>query len=803
MGKAKRLLSGLVVTLLVGAAGVVIFGYLSLRRSLPQQSGRLILPGLHAPVEVVRDAHGVPHIYAQNEHDLLMAQGFVTAQDRLWQMDLTRRAANGQLAELFGPRVLAHDRLMRTIGIGRTATALYAQLPAASRQVLEAYAEGVNAFLAQGRHKLPLECLVLRYTPTPWQPEDCLSIIRFMSWTLCMSWAVDLTYGALAARVDAEHLQEILPLGPYAGPRITASVGDEELALYGEALRTIRQARAQLGLAEAALGSNNWALSGAKTASGKPILCNDPHLLLAVPGVWYEVHLSAGDIDACGVSIPGLPGISIGRNRRLAWGITNGMIDDADFFVERLDTVNNTRYVRDGQWLTMDTVAETIAVKGQSEVVQEVPLTVHGPLVTDVHALGRQVGKAIGLRWVGHDYSDEVAALRTVIRAQSFSEVQAGLRAYGTPAQNFVYADVDGNIGYTLGGTIPWRGGGHGVLPRPGWDSRNDWQGTIPFERHPRLFNPAAGFVATANNEIWDQALYGYVSAYWEPPDRISRIRQRLEEKAKLSRADCQELQVDQLSLRARGVLPLLLRAYEQASLPDTGLVHQAHLLLRRWDCVELPESIPCTIFHAFYRHLLHSIFADEMGEELYEAFVGFPGIVYRVTDRLIARGQSLWFDDISTPDTTETLPDLLLRSLAAGVEELRSSLGPELARWQWGDIHALTFRHAFSEAPVLGKYFDLGPFRVGGCASTVWNTGYSLSEPYRARWGPSMRMVVDLAEDRVLHLVLPTGQSGHRMSRHYADQTRSWLEGSLHVTSMDRQALLTTRPKVLTLAPQ
>ncbi|MDZ7294598.1 MAG: penicillin acylase family protein [candidate division KSB1 bacterium] len=803
MGKAKRLIAGLVIVICAGVVSLGLFGYLSLRRSLPQERGRLSLPGLYAPVEVVRDKQGVPHIFAQNEHDLLMAQGFVTAQDRLWQMDLLRRAARGQLAELFGPRVLEHDRLMRTIGIGRTASMIYERLPLESRQAVEAYAEGVNAFLALGKGELPLECLVLRYAPSPWRPEDCLCVIRFMSWTLCMSWAVDLTYGALAVVVGPERLAEILPVEPYAGPRITAQTDKEDIRLYAEALEALRKGRAQLGLADAAFGSNNWALSGTKTTSGKPILCNDPHLMFGVPAIWYEVHLSGGGIDACGVSIPGLPGISIGRNLRIAWGITNGMIDDADFFIEQVDTVEGTRYLRDGQWLTMSTVAETIAVKGAPPVVLQVHSTVHGPLVTDVHRLGARVGKAIALRWVGHDYSDEIAALRTVIRAESWSDVQAGLRDYGTPAQNFVYADVEGNVGYTLGGTIPWRGGRDGVLPRPGWDSRNDWQGRIPFERNPRLFNPAKGFVATANNEIWDQSSLGYISAYWEPPDRISRITERLQEKAKLSWADCQQLQMDKLSLRAKAVVPLLLHAYEQAALPDTGLVHQAYLLLRRWDCVEDAQSVASTVFHAFYRNLLSSIFADEMGEELYDSFIGFPGVVYRIADRLIAQGQSLWFDDITTPDTVETLDGLLVQSLVKGVAELEGALGPDLARWQWGDAHALTFHHAFSEAPVLGKYFDLGPYRIGGSTTTVCNIGYPLREPYHPHWGVSMRMVVDFAEDRLIHLVLPTGQSGHRLSRHYADQTRSWLEGTQHVTTMDRQVLLAGRHKVLTLAPR
>ncbi|MCR4440056.1 MAG: penicillin acylase family protein [bacterium] len=803
MGRLKRVLLGLLIVLVVGVFSALLFGYLTLRRALPQTSGTLELAGLHAPVDVLRDAQGVPHIFARDEHDLLMAQGFVTAQDRLWQMDLMRRAARGQLAELFGTQVLEHDRLMRTIGIGRTAAALYQRLPEESRAALDAYAEGVNAFLGSGRHRLPVECLVLRYAPSRWRGEDCVAIIRFVSWALCMSWAVDLTYGALAGKVDPQRLSEILPVGPYGGPRVT-DIGDrEDYRLCLDALHALTKARAQVGLAEGALGSNNWALSGSKTTTGKPVLCNDPHLMLSVPAFWYEVHLCGGGIDACGMSIPGLPGMSIGRNRRIAWGITNGMIDDADFFVERVDTADAYRYLRDGQWLTMSTVAETIAVKGAAPVVHEVHLTVHGPVINDVHALAGKVGKAIALRWVGHDYSDEIAALRMVIRANSWSEVLAGLQSSGTPAQNFVYADADGNIGYLLGGTVPSRGGADGVLPRPGWEAKNDWQGRLPFERHPRLFNPAKGFVATANNEIWDQASLGYLSAYWEPPDRITRITQTIEGKPQLSREDCERLQMDRLSLRAKAVVPLFLRAYERAALPDTGLLHQAYLMLRGWDCVEEPQSLACTVFHAAHRHLLHNIFADEMGEELFTAFVAFPGVAFRVTDQVIARGNSPWFDDISTPEKSESLDDLLVRSLVDGVAELRGERGPELSRWQWGEVHAITIHHAFSQAPVLGKYFDIGPFPIGGSTTTVCNIGYPLGEPYHPHWGVSMRMVVDFAEGGVVRFVLPTGQSGHRMSKHYADQTRAWLQGRYHVTTMDRQALHRAPHKLLVLRPR
>ncbi len=803
MAMVKRLLLGLFIIVVVGAIAALLFGYLSLRRSLPQTSGTLQLPGLHAQVEVVRDARGVPHLFASDEHDLLMAQGFVTAQDRLWQMELARRAARGELAELFGAQLLEHDRLMRIIGIGRTAETQYHRLPAESKAALEAYAQGVNAYLASGRHRLPLECLVLRHTPSAWRPEDCLCIMRFVSWTLCMSWAVDLTYGALAGRLDAERLAEIMPVASYAGPRIVAGADEADWRLCLEGLRTLHRARAQIGIAEVVLGSNNWALSGTKTSTGKPIVCNDPHLIFSVPPFWYEIHLSGDDIDACGVSIPGLPGISIGRNRRIAWGITNGMIDDADFFIERLDSADAHRYLRDGQWLTMTTVAETIAVKDAPAVVQEVHLTVHGPVVNDVHALARQVGKAVALRWIGHEDSDEIAALRTVLRAGSWTEVVAGLRSYGTPAQNFVYADVDGNIGYFLGGSIPRRGSAHGVLPLPGWDSKYDWQGVLPFERNPRLFNPPTGFVATANNEIWDQSKLGYLSAYWEPPDRITRITQVIEGEAPLSRADCERLQMDLLSLRAKAVIPLVIGAYERALLPDTGLVHQAYLLLRAWDCSEEQHSLACTVFHAFYRNLLHNIFADEIGEELFGHFIALPGVAFRAADQILARSHSLWFDDVSTPEKSESSDEILVKSLFDAVAELRRDYGPDIGRWQWGDVHSLTLPHAFSQAPVLGKYFDLGPYRVGGSTTTVCNLGYLLREPYHPRWGASMRMIVDFAEDRVVHFVLPAGQSGHRMSRHYADQTRDWLEGRLHATTMDRQKLLSEPHKLLVLQPE
>ncbi|MGQ9559352.1 MAG: penicillin acylase family protein [Candidatus Oleimicrobiaceae bacterium] len=803
MAKLKRLLLGLFIIVVVGVIAALLFGYLSLRRSLPQTSGTLQLPGLHAPVEVVRDDRGVPHIFASNEHDLLMAQGFVTAQDRLWQMELMRRAARGELAELFGAQLIEHDRLMRTIGIGRTAQALYPRLPAESRAALGAYAQGVNAYLATGRQHLPLECLVLRHTPSAWRPEDCLCIMRFVSWTLCMSWAVDLTYGALAGKVDAERLAEIMPVATYGGPRIVASTGAGDWRLCLEGLSRLRRVRAEVGMPEGTLGSNNWALSGSKTTTGKPIVCNDPHLMFSVPPFWYEIHLSGDDIDACGVAIPGLPGISIGRNRRIAWGITNGMIDDADFFVERLDSSDAHRYLRDGQWLTMTTVAETIAVKDAPAVVQEVHLTVHGPIINEVHALATQVGKAVAMRWVGHEDSDEIAALRTVLRAGSWTEVVAGLRTYGTPAQNFVYADEEGNIGYLLGGRIPRRGSDHGVLLLPGWDSKCDWRGMLPFERNPRLYNPSTGFVATANNEIWDQSKSGYLSAYWEPPDRITRITEVIQGKAQLSRADCERLQMDRLSLRAKAVVPLLIGAYERALLPDTGLVHQAYLLLRAWDCSEDPHSLACTVFHAFYRNLLHNIFADEMGEELFGHFTALPGVAFRATDQVLAHANSLWFDDVSTPEKCETLDEILVRSLFDAVAELRRDYGPNIGRWQWGDVHALTLRHAFSRVPVLGRYFDLGPYRVGGSSTTVCNVGYPLREPYHPHWGVSMRMVVDFAEDRVVRFVLPAGQSGHRMSRYYADQTRDWLEGRYHVTTMDRQMLLNEPHELLVLQPK
>ena len=510
-------LGGLLLVALLAAGG----GYLWLRRSLPQTTGELRAPGLAAPVRVVRDRDGVPHITAESEADALFALGFVHAQDRLWQMEFQRRIGQGRLSELFGPATLSTDRFLRTLGVYRAAQSAFEALAPDTRALLEAYAAGVNASIEASAGSLPVEFVILGAEPEPWRPEDSLVWAKMMAWDLGGNWSEELLRASLEAQFGPEAAAELMPpsaaddplilpdggLGAAAAaPRDLAAQRDEgapaaaapgEARVYAELLAIGRELQA-LGFGGEHVGSNNWVVAGSRTASGKPLLANDPHLGARIPSIWYLAHISGGSIDAVGATLPGLPGIVIGHNAHIAWGVTNTNPDVQDLFIERINQRNEVLYR--GQWEPMTIIPERIRVKGEDDVELFVRVTRHGPLISD---LIDGTGQPLAFRWTALDPEDgTLEAFLKVNRARNWDEFTAALRGYQAPMQNFVYADVEGNIGYYAPGALPVRARGDGTAPVEGWSGDYDWVGYAPFEALPHDYNPERGYIVTANNQV-------------------------------------------------------------------------------------------------------------------------------------------------------------------------------------------------------------------------------------------------------------------------------------------------------------
>ncbi len=771
------------------------------KKSLPQTSGTLEVEGLQSSVKVFRDSFGVPHIFAQNETDLFLAMGFIVAQDRLWQMDINRRAANGTLSEIFGSRTLEIDRLTRTIGIPKIASELSKTIASESRTMLTAYTAGVNACLTQNKSHLPIEFILLRYQPQQWKIEHSLAYQRLMAWSLELAWRVDPVFGELIDKLGVAKTSQIMPDYPANAPTIVTGQFNQFFRLQNKINKFAHSLFDLFGITGPGLGSNSWVISGIHTDTGKPMLANDPHLAHQNPSIWYEIHLKSPTIDCYGVCLPGIPGIVIGHNRAISWGLTNVMADGCDFFIESLNPENTDQYLYQNRWFDVTKIAEEIVVKDQPTVNLVTRFTHQGPIISDIHPVLKNSSKIISLKWNGHLISDETLACYKIIKAENWDEFIDGLRHFSVPAQNYIYADTTGNIGYYCAGSIPIRRRGNGLIPQPGWNKNFEWLTSIPFEQLPHVFNPPGGIIVSANNKVVDKYTY-HISTYWEPAYRVQRIRELLLMKDKFTIDDFKAIQYDQLSKHAQFLLPKIFEVLPRVE-QNTTLKAYFYHALETWDLNLDAESVAPTIFEVFLTRLYKNIFHDEMGDSLFYNFLELPNIPIRIADNLITKGASDWFDNIMTPETRESMQDIILASLEQTFDYLQAQFGETIYHWRWGNIHSLTFKHALGKQQPLDKLFNIGPLFLGGSYTSVNNAGYMPNkDDFHTLVGSSMRQIIDLSNRKNSLIVITTGQSGHPLSKHFKDQTPLWLTGGYHNAITDSTEICNSNFDLLILKP-
>jgi penicillin amidase len=762
--------------------------------SAPQREGSLAVAGLSAPVEVVRDAYGIPHITASNDHDLYFAQGFVHAQDRLFQMDMERRVARGELAEIYGERALPADRLFRHLGFASRAPALLASLPERTKAIARAYCDGVNAAMASLR-AWPVEFRLLRTAPRAFTPEDVLSIGLLKSFGLAQ-WGEEAALSRAWETLPREKAEELMPRvapgSPVIAPGFPASVPPGlSPSVLSEGLASLRRSAGELPRAG---GSNAWAVSGGKSATGRPLLANDPHILLPCPSLWYEIHLVAPGVDVYGVSFPGAPSVVIGHNPDIAWGFTNVMLDDADFFVER---VEGERVMFRGKWVPMAKRLERIRVKGRKEETVEVHETPHGPVLSPVLP---GVPGALSLRWVGFDGGDPLGALHALNRARSRKEFLAALSGFPHPAQNVVYADREGNIGVVTAGRIPLRKGGGGLLPVPGDTGEWEWTGTVPFSGNPRVWNPPEGFVAAANFPPAGNTYGHYISRLYEPPDRGKRIIRMLSEGRKFSVEKFERMQQDVFRPDAAGAVSLAVRVARQRGRESLDFEDAARIL-SGWDLRVSGDSPGAALYEVFYEKMIENVFRDDLGPELFEEATRTSRLLWNAMDRAIDRGDSLFLDNGDT-GVRESLDDLVARSLLDAMAILKHRLGKIDSTWRWDRLHQVTFGHPFGKKRYLRRWFDIGPHPVSGDGRTVFKEEFRHGTDFSVLVGPSVRQIVPLGFRSMARSVITTGQSGHFFERHYRDQTPLWLSGKTHPAWTDRKEIRENAESVLRLLP-
>ncbi|MFQ5683808.1 MAG: penicillin acylase family protein [Candidatus Binatia bacterium] len=781
------------------------------RKATPQMQGSILIPGLEDTAKVLWGPYATPHLSAANEHDLFMAQGYLHAQERLWQMDFNRNLLSGRLAEILGDKPLPWkelsarfegrstadlDHFIRLMGIRKWSSASLSLLPQALIDRLMAYSKGVNRYIETHLKCLPLEFRLLRYLPDPWQPEDSLLVVKGFALFLSTSLFTRLTLNAVAARLQGkeEKLKSLFPTYPQGGPIIARSASGSAPGL----LRFLNGTFQEANFSAAGQGSNNWVIAPWRSVTGNAILCNDPHLRMTLPAIWYLMHLKcapAGNedngLEVWGASLPGSPYVHLGRNRRIAWGATAALCDDMELYRERIHRIEPDLYLANDQWVKMEYITEKIRIRRGKEINKTIRLTRHGPLINDFMEEPAKED-ALALKWIAHAPSQELRALDGTNRARDWDEFLKSLTYQDAPTLNYVFADTQGNIGYCLAGKVPIRSPSPSLFPIPGWTGEFEWKGTIPFEEMPRIYNPPEGVIATANNRITDDSYPYYLSDLFDPPYRIRRIKELLTSKRQFRLEDMPRFQKDTVSLQGKKMIHDLRTELEEIARNNNSLKEAVEGLIR-WDGNCSEDSFEATLYHALYQHLMENLLTPDLGKELYLTYAEIFNQSVVPIDRILQDPQSPWFDPCPRGKWIE-------KGLREAMEELTDRFGADMKEWRWGKLHTRTLHHPFGRSKLLAPLFSVGPSPSAGDGVTINMGFYRRSDPYEHVVGASLRMVIDLGDPRGSRFVLPSGQSGHIFSPHYRNQTELWQSGdTLRLFHEEKE---TKEWPILTLTP-
>lgn len=794
----------LVATVLLAAAAVWVY----LGRSVPRESGADVLAGLEAPVEVWRDSLGVPHVWAETEHDLAYVQGWLHARDRLWQMEVLRRASQGRLSEMFGEATLSSDRFLRALGLWRAALAGAEALPAADRALVDAYADGVNAWIAHRDVPLPPEFALVRVEPEPWTAANVVALEKVMAMDLAL-YGTSANMARASARLGERRARLLAPPYPAWGVTIlddqeaaptpagdSAAVAPTEVSAPAAAAPPLPPlvppfASTALSFGSIAHASNSWVIGGQHTASGKPILANDMHLALRAPSLWYlmALHVGDGDMDVVGMTLPGAPYVVAGHNRAVAWGFTNAMVDDVDLFIERVDPSDPGAYLTPTGSLPFDSVVETISVRGRDHPdTLRLRFTRHGPVLTDAVDLGES-DRVLALGWVAHEPSGAFSALRAFNLARSGEDVRSAARDFTNPHQNVVYADTAGDWGYVMAGRVPVpaNGGYPPLLPVPGWSGEWDWVSFLPAEEHPASRAPGRGWIVTANNRQTARAAGDRITGRWFGPWRAERIDERIAESVGagggLDADAVHAMQLDVLDAHARRY-----RDHAASAALEAGFEANA-AALRAWDLRATTDSHAAALYYLWLEGVQRGLARD-----------------------LYGGGDRSWLPSAAVDAALEAeapgwAPDArgrarFRRILRAAAEYADSVVSGRT----WGELHTVRAEHALGTVSAVERVFDVnvGGVPAGGSRTTVNVANYTGAGAAKvSTYGPSQRHVVDLGDiDGAGGFILPTGQSGNPMSEHYADQFERWRNGGLWRIPLGREAAAAMAVRRLRLAP-
>jgi penicillin amidase len=825
---------------------VAVVAFVTVRKSFPDTSGGVRINALHSKVTVERDGKGIPQIYADNSEDLFFAQGYVHAQDRFYEMDFRRHVTAGRLSELVGKSALDTDKYVRTLGWRRVAQQELALVDPKTKALLDAYSRGVNSYIdGKSGSDLSLEYTILGltgpdYRPAPWTDVDSLAWIKAMAWDLRSNMSDEISRVLSTKNLSVEQVEALYPDYPQDHDTIVGDTGnvyagkfqpdhpcgasvDPQLCdpvkpgLARTAVASLKAAQkgadalpALLGTGDG-IGSNSWVVSGDHTTTGKPILSNDPHLAPSMPGIWYQVGLHCRVVttecpyDVAGFSFSGLPGVVVGHNNRIAWGVTTMYADVADLYLEK---VTGDTYLYDGKQLPLVKRRETFKVAGGKARHITVRSTRDGPILSDldddISDVGRAKNKkvpqsdyAVSLRWSAETPRPTIEAVFALDTAQNWTDFRAAAKLFTVPSQNLIYADVDGNIGYQSPGAIPIRGKGDGRWPAPGWDPAYAWKAAIPFDALPTVYNPPSGMIVTANNKVIGDQYPLNLGADTAPGYRSQRILDLLKAKPKLSVADMSRIQMDNYSANAAQLVPKLLNITL-----STKYYRQGQATLKGWNYRQDPDSAAAAYFNVVWRNVLALTFHDELPKSQWpdggERW-------FNVLRTIIDRPTSHWWDNVTTKTRVETRDEILAEAMRDARDQLTMRQARNVGDWSWGKLHTLRLVNPTlgdSGIGAVNSIFNRGPFQVGGGGGLVDATGWDASKGYKVDAVPSMRMVVDLADLDKSRWIQLTGESGHAFQKHYLDQEPLWARGETLPWAFSEKAVKKATDDTLTMEP-
>ena len=786
-------------------------------RTAPQYEGVIFTPGLYDSVTVYRDERGMPHIYATSEHDLYMAVGFVSAQERLWQMDLIRRSTTGRLSEILGKSFLQSDIFSRCLQVKEKSKLVVENEDPEIIACMQAYADGVNSFINSAGKRLPLEFRLLSYTPEPWSLEDIVNITGLLGWNLdSRNLLAEISNYQIVRKLGAQKASGLIPdWNNNTDPVYPDFVIDDTLISLTKSLVSSFNRITELGVT-AFSGSNNWAVSGNRTETGKPLLSNDMHLSFTNPSIWMQMHqIVPGKLDVTGVLIPGEPFIVAGHNQKIAWGMTNLMVDNVDLYTEKLNPENRNQYLFNGEWKEIMNKSEIIKIKGGKQDTVVIGFTHRGPVISGLlnpENLSTKIkwsannyfsglkdldDISLSMRWVGYDISDEVRSIYLIDRAAGWNDFRDGLKNFRAISQNFIYADIYGNIGLSTGGGIPIRKG-NGIQIRNGDNDEFDWKGYVPFEQLPFSYNPVNGQVSSANNKTVNDDYPYFISQDFVAPYRINRIRQMLGEKEIFNAEDFKRMINDQHSDLARLLTPYILRLNSR---PDELTASEAAALaaLSDWDYDMNPRLTAPAIFEFFRISFRRNLLADELGD-LYD------GLYYMTSEyyiyELLTNGPDEWVDNINTVEK-ETLDDIVMQSFKDCIRSLTKQYGKNPEKWEWGKIHTITFMHPVGSVKILGCLYKLNSkrFGIGGSDHTV-SPYFTFKPEFKVVYGASERHIFNTADWDESYSVIPGGSSGVPGSEFYLSQVKAYLSGQFYKDLFSENAVKTSAKHVLVLVP-